>query len=273
MKTIKEQETEDGAFSISTITKSMVWDLQENDIIRLWQAAEKQQDLHEVGRHYMDIVRIAFEVEEIKIDKPEIIKKYEARGMKVASLPYGQATRKWAIKKRPIIRVTDLTYENIHHISAAKLLEVIDRNFGGGWESLSQSIRDIIESGFDISTTTLPKERLKKPGGMYDLKVNDGFEVLEIEKGSWTEAIFAKVKPKIEKISLDEDILSHKSFTGDDDENDDDEYDLPEDTYGKDDDDDELDDDELTAESYRTTIEENPEDLDITVDDLDDEDY
>ena len=39
-----------------------------------------------------------------------------------------------------------------------------------GWDSLSQSIRDIIESGFDISTTTLPSNRLHKPGGMYDKK-------------------------------------------------------------------------------------------------------
>ena len=41
----------------------------------------------------------------------------------------------------------------------------------------------------------------------------------------------------------------------------------------KDDDDDIPDDDELTEESYRTTIDENPEDLDITVDDLDDDEY
>ena len=43
---------------------------------------------------------------------------------------------KYAIKKRPILRVTDLTYENIRHISATKLIEVLERNFGGGWESL-----------------------------------------------------------------------------------------------------------------------------------------
>lgn len=92
------------------------------------------------------------------------------------------STTVWAVKKRPIMRVTDLTYENIHHISAAKLMEVLDRNFGGGWESLSQSIKDIIESGFDISTTTLPKDRLHKPGGMFDKKVADGYEVLEIAK-------------------------------------------------------------------------------------------
>lgn len=260
------------AYSITSISKGMVWDLQENDIIRLWQAAAKDQEVAENGRHYMDIVRTAFEVEELKIDKPEIIKKYEARGMRVAALPWGEGTKKWGIRKRPIARVTDLTYENIHHISAAKLLEVIDRNFGGGWESLSQSIRDIILAGFEVSTTTLPAARLKQPGGMYAMKVADGFEVLEVAKGLWVEAIFAKARPMEEKPQHD-----YSADDTDDTESDAEERDdaqLPEDNYDKEDPDDEDPDDEkLTEESYRTTIDETPEDLDITVDDLDDEEY
>ena len=110
--------------------------------------------------------------------------------------------------------MTDLTYENIRHISASKLLEVIDRNFGGGWDSLSQSIKDIIESGFDISTTTLPKDRLHKAGGLYEKKVNDGFEVLEIAKGLWVEAIFAKTKPIVErpKLRFDEEPGEEKEY-------------------------------------------------------------
>ena len=269
---MRTKENEEELYSIANVTKSSIWDLQENDIIRLWQAAEKSQDIVESGRHYMDIVRVAFEMEELKIDKPEIIKKYEARGMKVAALPYGNGTKKWGIKKRPISRVTDLTYENIHHISAAKLLEVIDRNFGGGWDSLSQAIRDIIESGFDISTTTLPRERLKKAGGMYEMKLEDGFEVLEIEKGNWIEAIFAKAKPIVEKHSiLDEEYETHHDFEDGDEDDDDEDYDLPEDTYNKPDEDEDPDDDELTEESYRTTIEEDPEDFDVTIDDLDDD--
>lgn len=268
-------KTETGTIymSVADLTKSSVWDLQENDIIRLWQQDEKEQDIIESGARYMDIIRSAFELEELKIDKPEIIKKYEARGMKVAELPYGLGTHKWAIRKRPIMRVTDLTYENITHISAAKLLEVIDRNFGGGWDSLSQTIQDIILSGFNISTTTLPKDRLKNAGGMYEMKVNDGFEVLEIPKGSWVEAIFAKVKPKAEKLVPADELSKPSKLSGEDDDDEDD-YDLPEDTYNMpDDEDDEMDDDALTAESYRTTIEADPEDLDITVDDIDDEEY
>ena len=159
----------------------------------------------------------------------------------------------WAIKKRPIVRVTDLTYENIRHITAAKLVEVLERNFGGGWDSLSQSIQDIIESGFDISTTTLPKDRLHKKGGMYEKKIADGFEVLEIAKGTWVEAIFAKVKPEAFKPRMK---FDDPKGDGDEDEEDDD---LPIDDYNSPDEDDDMDiedpnDDEINENNYRTTF-------------------
>src|SRR5574344_855200 len=245
--------------TLKTINKSNIWDVQENDIFRMWQSAEKDADIKDNTRHYTDIISSAFDIEILKIDKPEIRKKFEERGFKIGQIKFDDNNKvTWAVKKRPILRVTDLTYENIRHISAAKLLEVIDRNFGGGWESLSQSIRDIIESRFDISTTTLPKERLKNPGGMYEMKVKDGFDVLEIEKGAWVEAIFAKFKPIEEKHSYT-DSYSKKNGPDDLDEDNEDEFELPEDDYGKEEED-ELDEDALTAESYRTTIDENPED-------------
>lgn len=272
MKEEKGAVDEKKALTLKTLTKSSVWDVQENDIFRMFEAAEKEADLKENFRHYLDIIRSAFEMEEVKIDKPEVIKKYEARGFKIANIKLDENTHmKLAIKKRPIMRVTDLTYENIRHISAAKLMEVIDRNFGGGWDSLSQSIQDIIESGFDISTTTLPQDRLHKPGGMYEKKVNDGFEVLEISKGTWVEAIFAKLKPIAEKpkIKFDED-LDRQDDIEDDDE------DLPEvdDSYEDEDEDDEFDEDQLTEESYRTTFETDPDDLSLDAAEVsDDDDY
>ena len=225
------------------------------------------------ARHYIDIIRSAFNLEEIKIDRPEVVNKYKDRGFKIGQVKLDDNTKqKWALAKKPILRVTDLTYENIRHITAAKLLEVIDRNFGGGWESLSQSVQDIIESGFDISTTTLPKDRLKKPGGMYDKKVADGFEVLEIAKGTWVEAIFAKEKPEMEKprITYQSDLQKTDS-----DNYDNDDEDLPEieDHYNDIDEDDEFDEDKLTEESYRTTFETNPEDLELADDEVVDDEY
>ena len=242
--------------NLKTLTKSTVWDVQENDIFRMLEAGEKDAELKENFRRYTDIIRTAFMIEEIKEDNDIIRKKYNNMGYKVGAIKLSEDTQTiLAIKKRPISRVTDLTYENIRHISAAKLMEVLDRNFGGGWDSLSQSIQDIIESGFDISTTTLPKDRLHKKGGMYEKKVNDGYEVLEIEKGSWVEAIFAKVKSESFKprMKFDEPRL------------DDDEDEEIEDTYNRPDEDDDIDeepnDDEITEDNYRTTftIESDPD--------------
>ena len=267
------KDTASKTLTLKTLNKSNVWDIQENDIFRMVESAQKDADLKDNMRHYLDIIKSAFDIEEVKIDKPEVIKKYEERGFKVAQIKTDDNEKvKWAIKKHPITRVTDLTYENIGHISAAKLIEVLDRNFGGGWDSLSQSIQDIIQHGFDISTTTLPADRLHKKGGMYEKKVVDGYEVLEIQKGSWTEAIFAKEKPKVERQRTkfevndeEEDIL--------DDENYDEEEEIV-DNYNNDDEDDDFDEDKLTEESYRTTIEEDPDSLSLEAADIvDEEDY
>ena len=263
---MKESKTK----TLRGLTKGNVWDLQETDIFMMWARPDKDDAVAEHAQHYLDIISAAFYIEEIKVDKPEILKKYEERGMRIGVIPVKDKDQKWAIKKRPINHVTDLTYENIHHISAAKLLEVINRNFGGGWDSLNQSIKDIIESGFDISTTTLPKDRLHKPGGLYEIKVNDGYEVLEIQKGGWIEAIFAKVKPAAIKPRLT--IEDEISGSRDDDEDDDDDE-ASNDYF--DSDDEELDDETLTEESYRTTVEEDPDSLSLDAADISDgdEDY
>lgn len=250
-----EKNSDNKSLNLKTLTKSSVWDVQENDIFRMWESAEKDSEVHDNVRHYVDIIRSAFMIEEINNETPAIMQKYEKQGYKVSQVKLDENNKvTWAIKKRPIMRVTDLTYENIRHISATKLVEVLDRNFGGGWDSLSQSIKDIIESGFDISTTTLPKDRLHKKGGMYEKKVADGFEVLEVEKGTWVEAIFAKVKPLAEKPRLQ--YINH-----------DDEDEIPEDDYNKPDEDDDVEiedpnDDEITEDNYSTMMDLGSDDPD-----------
>ncbi len=247
-----EQQEEKKALTLKTLTKSTVWDIQENDIFRMWDVADKDIELRENMRRCVDIIRSAFMIEELPNDSQIIKTKYEKLGYKVGQVKMDDNSKvTWAIKKRPISRVTDLTYENIRHISAAKLIEVLDRNFGGGWDSLSQSIKDIIESGFDISTTTLPKDRLHKKGGLYEKKVADGFEVLEVAKGTWVEAIFAKIKPEAEKPRM-------KFSTYSDDEESDDEDVEIEDNYNKPDEDDveieDPNDDEITEDNYSTMM-------------------
>ena len=264
-RTKQHQPESNPSLSIKAVTKSSVWDIQENDVFRMWEAASKDAEVKENVNHYLDIFKSAFLIEEIKEDVGVVKKSYEKRGYKVAQIKFDDNMRfAWAIKKRPIMRVTDLTYENIRHISAAKLIEVLDRNFGGGWDSLSQSIQDIILSGFDISTTTLPKDRLHKKGGMYEKKVEDGFEVLEVEKGGWVEAIFAKLKPEQEKIRMRFSDKPEKEDDGE--ENEDEDYEVEDEYSSHDEEDDEVDDpddDEITEDNYSTMVDlgsEDPED-------------
>ena len=264
-RTKQQQPESNPSLSIKAVTKSSVWDIQENDVFRMWEAASKDVEVKENVNHYLDIFKSAFLIEEIKEDVMLMKKSYEKRGYKVAQIKFDENMKfAWAIKKRPIMRVTDLTYENIRHISAAKLIEVLDRNFGGGWDSLSQSIQDIILSGFDISTTTLPKDRLHKKGGMYEKKVEDGFEVLEVEKGGWVEAIFAKLKPEPERIRMK--FSDKPDEDGSNEENEDEDYEV-EDNYSSHDEEDEEvddpDDDEITEDNYSTMMDlgsEDPED-------------
>ena len=264
-RTKQQQPESNTSLSIKDITKSSVWDIQENDVFRMWDAATKDAEVRENIQHYVDIFKSAFLIEEIKEDVLLVKKSYEKRGYKVAQIKFDDNLKfNWAIKKRPIMRVTDLTYENIRHISAAKLCEVLDRNFGGGWDSLSQSIQDIILSGFDISTTTLPKDRLHKKGGMYEKKVEDGFEVLEVEKGGWVEAIFAKLKPEQEKLKMHYTDKSRDDEEGDDE--DDEDFEVEDNYSSHDEEDNEVEDpndEDITEDNYSTMMDlgsEDPED-------------
>ena len=253
-RTKQQQPESNPSLSIKSVTKSSVWDIQENDVFRMWEAACKDAEVKENVKHYIQIFKSAFFIEDLRDDSAPIRKSYEGRGYKVATIKFDDNMKFiWAIKKRPISRVTDLTYENIRHISATQLLEVIDRNFGGGWDSLSQSIQDIIQSGFDISTTTLPKDRLHKKGGMYDKKVEDGYEVLEVPKGGWVEAIFAKLKPEEVKLRM-----QLRNGEDDDFDEDDDSDVIVEDNYSShDEEDEEVDgpnDEDITEDNYSTMM-------------------
>lgn len=270
---MKQKQNNEG-IQLKGLTKSNVWELQENDVFRLLEEAEKDSDMKDSLAHYLNIIRMAFQIEEITNDIAPVRAKYERLEYKVGEMKGSEQKKKCiAIKKRPIKRVTDLTYENIHHISVSKLIEVLENNFGGGWDSLSQSVQDIIESRFDISTTTLPKDRLHKPGGMYDKKIDDGYEVLEVPKGGWVEAIFVKEKPEMEKPRFQ---LQSSEVSGGDEDGEDV---IPDDTYNKPDDDDmdtepdDISDEDINEENYRTTfaIETDDESGEEVIDDYDEE--
>lgn len=260
----------DEKVSFKNVTRGKLWEYQENDIFKMLKKAERDADFFETYAHYMSMIKGAFMVEKYDSDDKPAKMSLEKQGFKLGTVKVDDKVIGIALKKKAIKRVTDFTYENIRHITAAKMLEVIANNFGGGWDSISQSIRDIIESGFNITTTTLPTDRLHKEGGLYEKKIADGCEVLEIEKGTWTEAIFAKVRPIVEVPKLV--INTSSKLEGDESEEDEDDDDIK-DSYADDIDMNDEDVDDMTEENYRTTFEipEEDEDGDMSLDDLDEE--
>ena len=81
-----EQQTSKKALTLKTLTKSSVWDVQENDIFRLWEGAEKDAEVKDNARHFVDIIRSAFMIEEIDSDSALVKNKYEKLGYKVGQV-------------------------------------------------------------------------------------------------------------------------------------------------------------------------------------------
>lgn len=188
--------------SILDLNANNIWDLDEFAISEAWERGREEEDFSISEAKLLNTIRLAFEVVHYNPEDEREVEKYENGGW--AKLTHCKGEKGCvAIRRKAIERITDLSYENIRHISTAMLLELIDRNFGGGWDSIALAIRDIIETGFEISTTQLPASRIHAPGGTLEKKVAQGFDVLEIPKGTWVEAIFAKKKDPVEKIHMD----------------------------------------------------------------------
>ena len=198
----EEKRTGFSVESILDLNSNNVWTLNEFQIAELWEAEKAEEDFSLSEDKLLNIIRLAFDVVHYNPDDEREMARYG--GGDWAQFSHCKPERGFvAIRRRTISRITDLSYENIRHISTAMLLELINRNFGGGWDSIALAIRDIIETGFEISTTQLPQSRIHIPGGTLDKKVAQGFEVLEIPKGTWVEAIFAKKKDPVEKIHME----------------------------------------------------------------------
>ncbi len=187
--------------SILDINSNNIWNVSENEIVTLWEQEMKEDNFASCEEKLLNIIRLAYEV--VHFDNGDERENAKYSNGEWTTFPRSDIKKGIvAIRKRNITRVTDLSYENIKHITAATLLELISRNFGGGWDSIPLYLKDIIESSFEITTTTLPASRMHMPGGMMERKVADGFEVLEVEKGTWIEAIFAKKKAPATKLRL-----------------------------------------------------------------------
>ena len=150
-----------------------------------------------------------------------------------------------------------------------EVLQLIQNNMGTGWKGLALSIQDIIEQAFFVDCTVMPEKTMHKPGGIVDRRKEDGYEVLEIVRGTWIEGVFMKPKPKVEKVHIDysiddeEDSRRKRQRTGDEDEDFDEYDDLP----MEEEDDEDLDDEELKK------LDGNDDDDDDLDDDILDEDH
>ena len=256
--------------SLGDLNKSNVWTVSPAELSQMIIDAKKKRDeFADLEKHFKNIVKTVFDIQYLKREDSALVNKLESQGFDVFSTPDENGNNAIAIRKHPIKKVTDLTLENIQHLEATEVLQLIQNNMGTGWKGLALSIQDIIEQAFFVDCTVMPEKTMHKPGGIVDRRKEDGYEVLEIVRGTWIEGVFMKPKPKVEKVHIDysiddeEDSRRKRQRTDDADE-DFDEYDeIP----MEEEDDEDLDDEELKK------LDGNDDDDDDLDDDILDEDH
>lgn len=190
--------------SLDDLNKSNIWTITPSELSQMIIDAKKKRDeFAENEKHYMNIIRTVFDIQYLKREEANRMEQLENTGFEIFSTPDENGNNAIAIRKHPIKKVTDLTMENIIHLEPWEVLELISNNMGTGWKGLPLAIQDIIESAFFVDCTIMPVKTMRKEGGIIDRRKEDGYEVLEIERGTWIEGIFMKPKPRIEKVHID----------------------------------------------------------------------
>lgn len=230
--------------TLDDLTKSNIWTVSPQELSQMIIDTKKKRDEYaEMEKHFNNIVKTVFDITYLKREDTEQVNKLENIGYEVFSTPDENGNNAIAIRKHPIKKVTDLTLENIQHLEAWEVLQLISNNMGTGWKGLPLAIQDIIESAFFVDCTVMPVKTMRKPGGIIDRRKEDGYEVLEMERGAWIEGIFLKPRPKVEKVHIDysisDDEDGRRKRHKDDDNDDFEEIELPEEE------DEDMDDEEL----------------------------
>lgn len=190
--------------SLDDLNKGNVWTITSSELSQMIIDAKKRRDeFADNEKHYMNIIKTVFDIQYLHRDDTDMVNQLERIGYEVYSTPDENGNNAIAIRKHPIKKVTDLTLENIQHLEAWEVLDLISHNMGTGWKGLPLAIQDIIESAFFVDCTIMPEKTMRKEGGIIDRRKDDGYEVLEIERGTWIEGIFMKPKPKVEKVHID----------------------------------------------------------------------
>ena len=255
--------------SLSSLTKSNIWALDENELYQLLMEGKHEVGYSENEAHYMNIIRPVFDLQQLNRDDAKKVAALESQHYQIFHSPNDGDNNAIAIRKRPIKRITDLTLENIRHLSALEVLDLIRNNMDTGWNGLPLHIQDIIESMFFVDNTTMPEKMMHRKGGIIDKRKEDGYDVLELLRGTWVEAIFLKPKPKYEKMHFESSGSMSLDLGDDDDQDDedDDDTDLPDDDREEDIDDM---DDEEPDEGYGHYVDETTLDELVGAEDSDD---
>lgn len=204
---------DDKAASITALNKGNVWSFEPEEIYRMLLDGRKTEHWDENEIHYLNVIRPVFDVIYLDRNNDEKVEQLESQRFKVFPYPTidnpkmkGRESNIYdgiAIRKHQIKKISDLSLENIFHVTPQEVLHLIDENMGTGWNGLPLPLQDIIQIAFYIDTSSLPASAMHRPGGIIDRRKEDGYDVLEIQRGTWIEAIFIKVKPKQEKMHFE----------------------------------------------------------------------
>lgn len=184
---------------IEDLNKTNVWTLNEAQLNKMLIDGRKLEGFAEIEQHCMNIIRPVFDIEYLNRDNERRVKDFTKRGFEVFPTQNEGENNAVAIRKHRIARVNDLSLENVGHLTAPELLQLIADNMGTGWQGLPLAVQDIIESAFCVDCAVLPAAAIHRKGGIIDRRKAEGYSVLEVERGTWIEGIFAKAKPNVEK--------------------------------------------------------------------------
>jgi hypothetical protein len=214
-----------GKLKLDNLTRSNIWTVSEAELNQMLIEGKKKEGYAENESHYMNIIRSVFDIQYFDRDDEKAKAKFEEEQYDLFYAPSDGEFNAVAIRKRKIVKITDLTLENVSHLAPEEILALIEKNMGTGWQGLPLALQDIIESAFYVDVSLMPEAAIHRKGGVIDRRVADGYDVLEIPRGNWIEAIFIKLKPKMEKLkftmrgaSYDEDGRSQDDDEGDDDD-------------------------------------------------------
>lgn len=181
---------------IEDLTKRNIWAISAAELNQMLIDAKQRDVFAESERHYMNIIRSVFDLQYFDRSDEARAEQLRDEHYDIFSIAAEGEFNAVAIRKRSIQKVSDLTLENISHQQASDVLRLIANNLGTGWQGLPLPLQDIIQSAFYVDCSVMPTYALHKKGGLAARRKKDGYYVLEIPRGSWTEAIFIKSKPK-----------------------------------------------------------------------------